>query len=65
MVIVLKNPSAIAGDVRHVGSVLGWKITWRKTWQPIPVFLLENPMDKGAWWPPVHRVTESDTTEAT
>ena len=25
MVIVLKNPSAIAGDVRHVGSVLGWE----------------------------------------
>ena len=25
MVIVLKNPSAIAGDIRHMGSVLGWE----------------------------------------
>ena len=23
------------------------------------------PMDRGAWWPTVHRVTESDMTEAT
>ena len=23
------------------------------------------PLDKGAWWSAVHRVTESDTTEAT
>ena len=26
---------------------------------------LENPMDRGAWWVIVHRVTELDTTEAT
>ena len=24
---------------------------------------LENPMDRGAWWATVHRVTESDTSE--
>ena len=24
----------------------------------------ENPMDRGAWWAIVHRVTELDTTEA-
>ena len=29
------------------------------------IFCLENPMDRGAWWAPVHRVTESDTTEVT
>ena len=23
---------------------------WRKKWQPIPVFLQENPRDGGAWW---------------
>ena len=22
----------------------------RKKWQPVPVFLLGNPMDSGAWW---------------
>ena len=24
-------------------------IPWRKKWQPTPVFLLGNPMDRGAW----------------
>ena len=24
------------------------KIPWRRAWQPTPVFLLENPMDRGA-----------------
>ena len=41
------------------------KIPWKRAWQPTPVFLLENPMDKGAWWAIVHRVAESDMTEAT
>ena len=26
-----------------------------------PVFFLENPMDEGAWWATVHRVTQSRT----
>ena len=26
---------------------------------------LENPMDRGVWWATVHRVAESDMTEAT
>ena len=30
---------------------------------PLYYFCLENPMDRGAWWITVHRVTESDTTE--
>ena len=25
------------------------KISWRRAWQPTPVSLLENPMDRGAW----------------
>ena len=40
------------------------KMPWRRAWQPTPVFLLENPMDGGAWqgyipWGP----KEADTTE--
>ena len=36
---------------------LGRKILWRGKWQPTPVFLLGNPMDRGAWWATVHGVT--------
>ena len=37
------------------------KIPWRRAWQPTPVFLLENPMDRGAWWATVHGVAKSRT----
>ena len=40
----------------------GWEDTLEREWQPTPVFLLENSMDRGAWqatWG--HK--ESDTTE--
>ena len=30
---------------------------------PLQYSCLENPMDRGAWWATVHRITESDTTE--
>ena len=39
------------------------KIPWRRAWQPIPVFLPENPMDKGACDP--EGCKELDTTEMT
>ena len=32
---------------------------------PLQSSCLENPMDRGAWWATVHRVTQSDTTEVT
>ena len=37
------------------------KIPWRRAWQSIPVFLLENPMDRGAWQATVHRVAKNQT----
>ena len=37
------------------------KIPWRRTWQPTPVFCLENLMDREAQMAPVHRVTMSRT----
>ena len=37
------------------------KIPWRRKWQPTPVFSWKNPMDRGAWWATVHRVSKSRT----
>ena len=37
-------------------------ISWRRKWQPTPVFLRGNPMVRGAWRATVHGVVkESDT----
>ena len=33
---------------------LGWEIPWRRKWQPTPVFLPGNAMDREAWWTVVH-----------
>ena len=40
VVLVVKNPPANAGDIKRL-RVDPWarKIPWRRTWQPIPVFL--------------------------
>ena len=35
------------------------KIPWKREWQPIPVFLPESPMDRGAWWVKIHEVSKS------
>ena len=37
------------------------KIPWGRAWQPIPIFLLENPLDRWAWQAIVHRVAKSRT----
>ena len=37
------------------------KIPWNRKWQPIPVFLLKNSMDRVAWPAVVHGVAESWT----
>ena len=42
-------------------SSLGWKIPWRREWQPTPVFLPRKPMDRGSWWARVHGVAKSQT----
>ena len=40
---------------------LGWEDSWRKAWQPTPVFSLENPLDRGDRWATVQGVTKSQT----
>ena len=37
------------------------KIPWRRKWQPTPLFLLQNPINRGAWRATVHGVTKSQT----
>ena len=37
------------------------KIPWRREWLHTLVFLLENPMDRGAWQVTVHGITKSWT----
>jgi len=37
------------------------KIPWSREWQPTPVFLLENSMDREAWWAKIHRSSKSGT----
>ena len=58
---MVKNPSANARDVRFEFNPWVGKIPWRREWQPTPVFLPENPMDRGAWQAPVQEVTKSQT----
>ena len=40
---------------------LGWEDSLEGAWQPSPVFLPKNPIDRGAWWPTVHGVKKSQT----
>ena len=38
-VLVVKDPPANAGDIRDAGLILKLGRTWRRKWQPTPVFL--------------------------
>ena len=58
---VVKNPSVNAGDV---GLIPGsGRCPGAGEWQPTPVFLPGNLMDRGDWWASVHRVAKSRMTE--
>ena len=57
---MVKNPPAKAGDIRNLGSVLVWgRSTGGGHGNPLQNSCLENPMDRGAWWATVHRVTKN------
>ena len=64
MVLVVKNPSANAEDIRNAGLVLilGSGGSPRGVHGiPRQYSCLENPMDRGAWQATVHRVAKSQT----
>ena len=64
--LVVKNPSANAGDIRGSGSIPGLgRSPGGGRGNPLQYSCLENPTDRGDWWATVHRVTESDVTEVT
>ena len=56
--LVLKNLPAIAGDLGDTGQSLG-RCPGGGHGNPLQCSFLENPMDRGACWATVHRVTQS------
>ena len=64
--LVVKDPPANARDIRDQVDPCMGKIPWRREWQSALVFLLDNPMDRGAWRATVHGIAENLTrTEMT
>ena len=62
VVLVVKNPPVSAGDMRDVGSIPGsGRSPGGGNGYPLQYSCLENPMNRGAWWATVHRVTKSQT----
>ena len=62
MALVVKNLYANAGDVRDVDLVPGLvRSLGVRNGNSLQDSCLESPMDKGAWWAIVHRVTKSQT----
>ena len=59
---MVKNPLANAGDVRDIGLIPGSERSpGGGHGNPFWYSCLENPMEKGASWATVHRVTKSQT----
>ena len=55
MALVIKNPSANAGDIRDTGLIPGsGRSPGEGHGNPFQYSWLENPMDRGAWWTMAH-----------
>ena len=55
-----QEPARKAGDRGGMGSASGWgRPPGGGNGNPFQYSCLENPLDRGAWWAPVHGVTES------
>ena len=62
MPLVVRTTRAIAGDVRDVGSIPGSRrYPGGGLGNPFQYPCLRNPMDRGAWWVTVQRVSKSRT----
>ena len=63
---MVKNLSANAGDAGDSSLIPGLgRSPGGGNGKPLQYSCLENPIDRGAWRATVHRVTRSQTTEAT
>ena len=59
---MVKNQLANAEDIRDTGSIPGsGRSPGGGHGNPLQYSSLKNPMDRGAWWAIVHRVTKSQT----
>ena len=58
---VVKNPPANAGDEGDIGSVPGSGRSWRRKWQPTPVFLLGESHGQRSLVATVHQFAKSWT----
>ena len=60
---VAKTPSPSPGlsPLILLYLLFGVAGVWKRKWQPPPVFLPKNPVDRGAWWAAVHGVAWSRT----
>ena len=57
-----KEPACNAGDAGDMGSIPGLgRDPGEGNGYPLQYSCLENPMNRGAWWATVHRVTKSWT----
>ena len=62
LALVVKNLPANAGDIRDENSIPGsGRSPGEGHSSPLQYSCLENPMNRGAWWATVHRVTQSWT----
>ena len=58
--LVVKNPPANVGAIRDVDSIPGLgRSLGEENGNPLQYSFLENPVDRGAWWATVHRVSKS------
>ena len=60
--LVVKNPPANVEGLRDVDSIPGsGRSPGRRHGNPLQYSCLENPIDRGAWQPTVHRLAKSQT----
>ena len=58
MALVVKSLPANAGDIRDMGSITGsGRSPGGGHGNPLQYSCLEHPMDRGAWWTIVHKLT--------